>query len=58
MTIAVDKALLQKGKEYVEAAKKQMEQGLSTDLDLSAYLWEAAEIYETEKGQTCRHKKA
>ena len=58
MTNAVDKALLQKGKEYVEAAKKQMEQGLSTDLDLGVYLGEAAEIYETEKGRLAAIKKA
>ena len=51
MTNAVDKNLLQNAKNYVDSAKKQIEEGLSADLNLGAYLGEAAEIYETEKSR-------
>lgn len=57
MTNAVDKNLLQNAKNYVESAKKQIEEGLSADLNLGAYLGEAAEIYETEKGRLAAIKK-
>lgn len=57
MTNAVDKNLLQNAKNYVESAKKQLEDGLSADLNLGAYLGEAAEIYESEKGRLATIKK-
>ena len=57
MTNAVDKNLLQNAKNYVESAKKQLEEGLSADLNLGAYLGEAAEIYETEKSRLAAIKK-
>ena len=40
----------------VEKAK-QIEEGLSADLNIGAYLGEAAEIYETEKSRLAAIKK-
>ena len=54
MTQAVDKNLLQQAKEYVEKAQKEIEQGLKEDLDLGAYLGEAAEIYDSERGRLAK----
>ena len=54
MTQAVDKNLLQQAKEYVEKAQKEIEQGLKEDLDLGAYLGEAADIYNSERGRLAR----
>ena len=54
MTDAVDKALLTKAKEYVKNAQKEIEEGLSRDLDLGVYLGEAAEIYDAERGRLAK----
>ncbi len=54
MTQAVDKNLLQQAKEYVEKAQKEIEHGLKEDLDLGAYLGEAADIYDSERGRLAR----
>ena len=54
MTDAVDKALLTKAKEYVKNAQKEIEDGLSRDLDLGVYLGEAAEIYDAERGRLAK----